>query len=329
VHRSGRIAILFLLGLAACHSASGTSGNSGGAGSNSGGAGSNGSHGSGYDAAVFQPTCDQTCQDYLTALGVKQTIDLLFNQNIAGKPGGAINVTGDCPLGGTATITGTIDTTTDGTSTLHLVFMLDGCKNSGSLYSFTLTGTAKEDGTFNGGTRGGSKFSAVTLKATSLVIEGTLKYSYLDDPDVQETCPISVTDQQSGSDKGTLDGAVCGREYSSTTAFDSLTGHRGSSGNGGSGSGGSSGGAAADGGVGSAGSSAESDAGSGTGSKSGLCISASACITCTVSSADTDCAAQENCCQIGSSGFCTDLTVGACISCSDTNDCDPGQLCCF
>ena len=61
-----------------------------------------------------RPTCGQTCQDYLVGLAVNDTVWFLWNQNIAGRPVGNIDVSASCPLGGSAHITGMTSITTSG-----------------------------------------------------------------------------------------------------------------------------------------------------------------------------------------------------------------------
>lgn len=184
---------------------------------------------------TYQPrTCDQPCQDYLSGLGLDATVWLTYNQNVAGKPSGSIDQTGRCPLGGTVHITGTTSVASDGTNTLHLVFDLAGCANSGGTYSLTFSGSVAVDGTLN--SSGASQVTSVTITASSMTVSGSLKYR--DDPPIEETCDVSVTQQDSLRGSSSLDGQVCGREFSSGTAL----GGGGSGGGGGaSGTGGGTG----------------------------------------------------------------------------------------
>ena len=294
----------------------------GDSGSSSGGSGNRaegqdaGSSSAGSGAVPYEaPVCNQVCQDYLSGLGLNTTVWLLFNQNVAGTPVGAVDLMGTCPLGGTAQITGTSAVATDGTSTAHLLFDLHQCHNSGTRFSLTFTGTVSMDGTFNNGSSGQSKFTAITLSGTSVVVGGSVKF--LDDPAISLTCDLAVTQQ--GSDQtATLDGQICDREFNSETAFDYLDSSGGTSAadGGGNGSGAAGMNGAADGGA------------AGSGNTDGLCISddQGGCNACT--SGSSACAADAACCALGPIGFCTNLSVGACVACGSTSDCDPGQTCC-
>lgn len=198
--------------------------------------------GSGGSAATYEPpTCDQSCQDYLSGLGLDATIWLTYNENVAGKPSGTIDQTGTCPLGGTVHITGTTSVASDGTNTVHLVFALTGCVNSGAKYSLTFSGSVSMDGTFN--STGASKFTSVTLTGRSTQVSGSIKFR--DDPPITETCDVAVTQQDSGASSSSLDGQVCGREFSSATALGgSGSGSGGASGTGATGGGGTGAGGA-------------------------------------------------------------------------------------
>lgn len=218
LNRRAALAALFLF--AGCSSGSGT---------DSAGPGG----GDGYQT----PSCTQTCRDYLTGHGLDDTILLLYNQNVTGTPVGEKDLNGACPLGGSVHITGTTAVTDDGTSTVHLTFDLQACENASSLYSLAFDGSVNLDGTFNNGSSGAHKFSALTLTSTALQISGVIKY--LDEPTIDATSQVSVTQQQSGDSDTALDGEIDGRQFSSDTAFDDIWG---TSGGGGSsaGSGGSS-----------------------------------------------------------------------------------------
>ena len=196
------------------------------------------------------PKCGKQCQDYLTGLALTDTVWLVYNENIAGHPAGNSDVVARCPLGGSVHITGTTSVASDKTTTAHLKFDMTNCSNSSSLYSLTFTGAVSMDGTFRSGA---DKFTAVTWSTDSIVVKGALKF--YDNPDIAETCELSETQQDSSSTQA-LNGRVCGREFSSSTALKNPDdGSNGSAGSGGAGGGGSAGaaGSAGDPGTGGAG----------------------------------------------------------------------------
>jgi hypothetical protein len=174
------------------------------------------------DAGVYTPpvppTCAQRCQDYLVGQGLDSTIWLLYNENVAGTPSGNTDRTGRGPLGGSVHITGTTSVATDKTTTLHLVFTMTSVANSSSDYSLTFSGTVAMDGTFQ---TGANKFTAITWSTSSIAITGSLQF--LDNPAIDETCDLSET-QQDSSNTSTLNGRMCGRDFSSDTALKNLYG---------------------------------------------------------------------------------------------------------
>jgi hypothetical protein len=199
------------------------------------------------------PVCTQECQDYLVGLGMADTIWLLYNQNVAGKAA-MVDTTARCPLGGSAHIRGTA-TGNQGITSVQLTYELSGCVNSDSTYELTFDGTVEQNGTFDG-----EDFSSVTFTSSALACSGALML--LDDPAIDESCALSVTQEQSTT-ADTLDGRVCGRSFSSETAFDDVAG--GSS----SGGGGADGGAAGESGTGEGGRNGSTSGGGVSGSISG------------------------------------------------------------
>lgn len=176
-----------------------------------GGTGS-GSGGSGATSTYTPPRCDQTCQDYLVASGLDDTIWFLWNQKLAGHPSGTQDTSGSCPLGGTAHITGTDSVSSNGITTATMTFALAGCAHSASWYDLVFTGSVTMDGSFDGSTN----YAAVTFDAPGLTTSGALEY--FDNPSVTETCDVAFAQQGIG-DGGSLDGRVCGRSFSSATAL--------------------------------------------------------------------------------------------------------------
>ncbi len=151
--------------------------------------------------------CDQACRDDTTAYGLDNAMWLLWNENIAGQTAGTQSKTIQCPLAGTADISGTTAVASNGINTVHLSLVLTGCGSSSPAYSLAFSGTVAWDGTF-----GSSVSNAVTFKSSELDVSGTIR---LDDmPTVTETCAIALTDtydKDSGVQSGWLNGTVCGR----------------------------------------------------------------------------------------------------------------------
>jgi hypothetical protein len=152
-------------------------------------------------------TCGQTCQDNEVGYGLDKTIWVLWNEYFAGQPSGAQNKTVNCPLGGTAQITGTTGVASNGIDTVHLTLVLQNCANSNTGFSLAFTGTLTWDGSFNG-----SVGNTLTFKSASLVISGDI--ALYNNPTVDETCAVSLTDsydKNSSTQPSWLNGVICGR----------------------------------------------------------------------------------------------------------------------
>jgi hypothetical protein len=154
--------------------------------------------------------CGQTCQDRNVAYAIDNTFWLINNEDLSGIPSGAVNKTATCPLGGTVQIVGTTTVASNGIETLDLTLTLQNCGSSKSNFSLTFTGGLQAHGTFGGNQ--GTGANAVTMASSSLIINGTVRVD--DQPSVQETCPISLTDTYDPTHPnatGWLNGALCGR----------------------------------------------------------------------------------------------------------------------
>lgn len=236
-----RSALILVCGsFSGCSSDEGRDPGAMGSGSNGGSSNSSGSGAEGGGSSA-PPTCGQACQDYLVAHALNEQIWFLWNQNLAGHPAGMQDKSASCALGGTAHIAGTNSVGSNGIDTAEMMFALDACEHSGMFDSLTFTGEVTMEGSF----QSSDNFAALTFDSSSLVVTGVL--DYLDDPSVEQTCPVTFA--QDGTEDGTLVGQVCGRHFSSETALTPTPGGTGGSGSGGSnGSGGTSGAAGTSGG---------------------------------------------------------------------------------
>ena len=170
-------------------------------------------------------SCDQTCQDDEVAYAIDNSGWLLYNQDVAGQPGGSLTRTASCPVSGAVAITGTVNSATNGVTTTDLTLDLQDCGIAGSSYTLTFTGTLHMSGTFTSQVQ-----NDITFASTSLTLIGQLRV--LDDPSVNETCAASVTDTWDYDPNSAtwLNGVVCGR-----TAGSGGSDISGSGGNGGGG----------------------------------------------------------------------------------------------
>jgi hypothetical protein len=176
------------------------------------------------------PRCDQTCQDDDVAYAIDNAAWLLYDQNVAGQPSGSLSKMASCPLSGTVTVTGTVNTASNGVTTTDLTFDLESCEVAASSYALTFTGTLHMSGTYTAMVQ-----NDVTFNSSSLDIVGQLQV--LDDPSVNETCAAALTDtwDHDPNDTTWLNGVVCGRSAGSGGSVGSSSGGAGgTSGSGGS-----------------------------------------------------------------------------------------------
>lgn len=166
--------------------------------------------GSGGASTTSKSTCDVTCQDDVVGYALDETMWLLWNENLAGQPSGTQSRSANCPLGGTAQVSGTTGVATNGIDTIDLTLNLQACENSNTVYSLAFTGVLTWVGSFSN-----TSANAVTLKSSNLNVQGTIKR--YDMPDVSETCAVSLTDvysKNSSSSAVWLNGEICGRAVS-------------------------------------------------------------------------------------------------------------------
>jgi len=130
-------------------------------------------------------TCDQNCKDFNGALSVIDTVNFLYNQNFAGQPVGAKDITVNCSASGSTHITGT--TAADngtGINTLHLDFDMAACRRVGSNYDLTMTGLVANDGTFS------SDSTSMTYAGSAIVLLGEVGGGV---EDLDETCDFAIS----------------------------------------------------------------------------------------------------------------------------------------
>lgn len=148
-------------------------------------------------------TCDQACQDNNMLYAVKNSTSYLYNTYVA-YTSSTVNVSPGCPLGGTATITGTASGSGSNT-TVSLTYLFNSCGiASSNAYSLTWNGTLTWTGTFNSPTT----FESSQFASTSLSYNGTV--SNLNTAVSGYQCPISVA-YTFNSPNYNYSGSVCGR----------------------------------------------------------------------------------------------------------------------
>ncbi len=154
------------------------------------------------DARPAAPACDQVCVDFNTGRAIALLVDGLYNQNVAGKPGGTQRATGRCPVAGAAEISGS--TGGEGTSaitTVDLRFSLTDCRVSTSGAELVFNGTIAYVGSFDS-----EAFASTRYLSESLDVDGTVDAR----PLRAEHCAVRV-DRASAT--APLTGEMCGRPF--------------------------------------------------------------------------------------------------------------------
>jgi hypothetical protein len=159
------------------------------------------------------PPCDQKCKDGIALRAMRETLKLVFNLTLQGKPVGTYELDTPCPQGGKAHISGTATSNAiQGATEVKLTYVLDRCnylnKNEEPKenYSITVSGSVEQQGTI---AVQPSATTALLMKSASITFTGSI----YDPPEPYEAnaCPLDVF--QSGN---RVAGTMCGREV----AFD-------------------------------------------------------------------------------------------------------------
>lgn len=160
--------------------------------------------------ACFASACDdddrdQQREDDMVVYAALDTTNFLFNQNLAGHPTGAQDLTVPCPLGGTVHITGTTSADTQTLiDTVDLVYSMQACANVGSGYDLVFSGDIHAQGSFRS-----TGYKAMTKQSLALTFAGTVDAGAT--VTVGETCELAIN--ETGEDFGgsSVIGKLCGR----------------------------------------------------------------------------------------------------------------------
>jgi hypothetical protein len=147
--------------------------------------------------------CDQACADIASGVTLANLVNDLYNQNLAGRPVGSQNLSAQCPLGGTAAITGTtgFDSTHNITS-VNLTYMMTSCHASASGVQLTYTGTVTEVGSFD----------SMTLQSLNDASDALTTTGTVDGFAVNDTaCAVHVNVDNNSTPEVT--GTLCGRAF--------------------------------------------------------------------------------------------------------------------
>lgn len=152
--------------------------------------------------------CDELCQHETALLGVRETLKLVYNLTLQGKPVGAQDATTPCPLGGGARVFGTASSNpVHGATEVDLTYELGECRylqrdeEPWENYDMTLTGIVFQTGILAAQP---TATTALILRSESLSLRGSvydppLRYAETD-------CRVEL-----GQNGNLLSGTLCER----------------------------------------------------------------------------------------------------------------------
>jgi hypothetical protein len=155
-----------------------------------------------------EPPCDTRCEDSIALLGLRETVKLVYNLTLQGKPVGEQDARTDCPQGGSARVFGSATSNpVHGATEVDLTYELDACvyleldEDPRETYQLGFLGTLTQVGTL---AVQPTAPTALIMKSDSLSLAG----SVYDPPREYVAAECGVELGQSGND---LSGIFCGR----------------------------------------------------------------------------------------------------------------------
>ncbi len=152
--------------------------------------------------------CDVTCKDGVAVRALRETMKLVFNLTVQGKPVGPQDATTPCPLGGSAHVTGEASSNAlQGASFVKLTYSLDHCSylqktdTPKETYAMAVSGTVTQEGTL---AVQPSATTALLFASDGVTFEGTV----YDPPIAYSDGPCRLSLAQNGN---RLSGTVCGK----------------------------------------------------------------------------------------------------------------------
>ncbi len=133
---------------------------------------------SGGGARPESPPCDEKCRDDVGVRAVRETMKLVFNLTLQGKPVGAQDQRIDCPLGGRAHVFGTASSNADqGSTFVSLTYELEECAYTQQddepeeAYAVVTSGTLTQEGTL---AVQPSSTTALRIEGSALTVRGMI-----------------------------------------------------------------------------------------------------------------------------------------------------------
>jgi hypothetical protein len=159
------------------------------------------------------PACDQACADGVALVALRETMKLAYNDTLQGKPTGAQDAMWNCPLGGTAHISGTATSTADqGTTNVNLTYVFTACASSEidsdptQTFQMSLDGTVTENGAI---AVQPSSTTALLIDSDAMTFTGTVYAP--PQPYDEKACAVEL-----GQNGNNLSGKLCTRDAGTT-----------------------------------------------------------------------------------------------------------------
>jgi hypothetical protein len=160
------------------------------------------------------PDCDAGCRDGLALLALRDAMKLVYNLTLATHPVGPQSGMTSCPLGGTASVSGTATSNADqGTTMVNLTYVFTQCGYSEidsdptQTFDLTLDGTVTEVGTI---AVQPSSTTALEFTSSSFGFDGSV-YDGPPIPFVYKGCALKL-----GQNGNNLSGMFCGHDAGTT-----------------------------------------------------------------------------------------------------------------
>jgi hypothetical protein len=163
----------------------------------------------GDEEAPASPPCGDECQDGCAIRSLRETMKLVYNITLQGKPVGPQDATTPCPNGGSARVFGVASSNAEhGATEVDLTYELTAChylqrdEDAAENYDMTLTGTVTQEGTL---AVQPTATTGLVIQSDSMTFSGTI----YDPPLYFEAADCAVLLGQSGNN---VSGTICGRE---------------------------------------------------------------------------------------------------------------------
>lgn len=155
------------------------------------------------------PPCDEACREEVALRGVRETLKVVFNLGLQGKPVGPQDVTVPCPMGGSARVVGEATSNPEqGSTFVELTYTLTACAydqrddEPDEAYALVTEGTVTQAGVL---AVQPTSTTALRIESEAITVRGRVYDP--SSPYEAVACPMKL-----GQNGSRLAGTLCGRE---------------------------------------------------------------------------------------------------------------------